>query len=91
VTVPLRTRGPLVAAVVAGLALLGVGLLYLAAGLLVPGWALIPLWLWWAVLAWLLLRLARARSWWVLALPVVAAASWWLVITAGETWLGWQP
>ena len=91
VTVAVRSRGPLVAAIVAGAALLVVGFFYLASGLLVPGPALVPLWLWWVVQAWVLVRLARARSWWVLAVPLVAAGSWWLVVTAGEAWLGWQP
>ena len=90
-TVVARPRAPVVAAIVAGAALLVVGFFYLASGLLVPGPFLVLLWLWWAVLAWVLVRLARTRSWWVLAVPLVAGASWWLVLTAGEAWLGWQP
>ncbi|MBB3674624.1 hypothetical protein [Modestobacter versicolor] len=90
-TVAVRSRRPLVAAVLAGAALLVVGFFYLASGLVVPGYALVPLWLWWGVQAWVLVRLARARSWWVLAVPVVAVATWWLVLAAGEAWLGWQP
>ena len=89
-TTALPSRAPLVAVLVAGVALLGVGLLYLASGLVVPGPALVALWLWWGVQAGALVLLARARSWWVLVVPVVAAVSWWAVVTGGETWLGWQ-
>jgi hypothetical protein len=78
-----------VAAVVAGIAHLAVGYLYAASGLVVPAYAVIPLWIWWGVQAWALLRLAAARSWCVLAVPVVAAASWWLVLMAGGTLLDW--
>ena len=76
-------------AVVAAVAHLVVGYFYLASGLLVPGYALFPLWIWWAVLAWLLVRLARRRSWWTPAVPVVALGTWLLVLTLGEQLLGW--
>ena len=40
-----RRRGPLVVAVLAALAHLVVGFFYLAGGLVVPGYVLIPLWI----------------------------------------------
>lgn len=84
-----RGAGPLAVAAVAGVAHLLVGYLYLASGLVVPGYALIPLWLWWLVLAGLLVRLALQRSWWSAAIPFVAAATWVLVVLAGGALLGW--
>jgi hypothetical protein len=88
---PARSRplGPLVLAVLAGLAHLAIGPLYAAAGLLAPGWAVVVLALWWGLLAAVLVHLARRRSWWTPAVPVVALATWWLVLTAGERLLGW--
>ena len=84
-----RSRAVRAASVVAGAAHLAVGYLYAASGLVVPGWALVPLWTWWGVQAWALLRLAEGRSWWVLAVPAGAAASWWLALMAGGALLGW--
>jgi hypothetical protein len=84
-------RGTLLVAVLAGLAHLVVGYFYLVSGLVVPGYALIPLWVWWALLAWLLVGLAVRRSWWTSVVPVVACGSWWLLLWFGETVLGWQP
>jgi hypothetical protein len=85
-----RPAGPFVLAGVAGLAHLLVGYLYLASGLVVPGYALVPLWIWWAVQAWFLVRLARRSSWWTPLVPLVALTSWWLVLTLGESLLGWR-
>ena len=85
-----RSTGPLLVAVLSGLAHLVVGWFYLAGGLVVPGYALIPLWLLWLVLAAVLVRLAVRRSWWTPAVPVVAAAVLVLVIVLGEQVLGWQ-
>jgi len=85
-----RSTGPLLVAVLAGLAHLVVGYFYLAGGLVVPGYALIPLWLLWLVLAAVLVRLAVRRSWWTPAVPVAAAAVLVLVIVLGEQVFGWQ-
>jgi hypothetical protein len=85
-----RSTGPLLVAVLAGLAHLVVGYFYLAGGLVIPGYALIPLWLLWLVLAAVLLRLAVRRSWWTPAVPVVAAAVLVLVVVLGEQVFGWQ-
>ena len=85
-----RSTGPLLVAVLAGLAHLVVGWFYLAGGLVVPGYALIPLWLLWLVLAAVLVRLAVRRSWWTPAVPVAAAVVLVLVVVLGEQVLGWQ-
>ena len=77
------------AVVVAAAGMLVAGYFYLASGLLVPGWALIPLWIIWFALVWYGVRLARAGSYLVLAVPVVAGVLWFLVITLGEQLLGW--
>jgi hypothetical protein len=81
--------GPIVVAVLAGLAHLVVGWFYLAGGLLIPGWALIPLWVVWVLLALLLVWLAVRRSWWTLAVPIVAAAIFVLTVVVGEQLFGW--
>jgi hypothetical protein len=66
-----------------------VGVFYLASGLVAPGWAIAVLALWWVLLAVLLVRLAVHGSWWTPAVPVVAFATWYGVLTAGERLLGW--
>jgi hypothetical protein len=85
-----RPTGPIVVAVVAGLAHLVVGWFYLAGGLVIPGAVLIPLWILWLALAAVLVRLAVRRSWWTPAVPVVAAVVFVLVLVVGEQALGWQ-
>ena len=85
-----RPRWPvLLVAALAGLAMLPIGYLYLVSGLAVPGYALIPLWIWWLVQAWYLVRLAARGSWWTPAVPVVAFGSWWLVLMIGGNLLDW--
>ncbi|HZB18701.1 MAG TPA: hypothetical protein VE463_02595 [Blastococcus sp.] len=85
-----RSTGPLLVAGLAGLAHLVVGYFYLAGGLVIPGYALIPLWVLWLVLAVVLVRLALRRSWWTPAVPVTAAAVLVLVLVLGEQVFGWQ-
>ena len=77
------------AVAVAAVAQLLVGFLYLVSGLAVPGYALIPLWLWWALLTTLMIRWALERSWWAVAVPVVAYVTWKIVLLAGDAFLGW--
>ncbi len=91
-TSPVRPRSSgvfVLAAVLAGLAHLVVGHFYLVSGLVVPPYALIPLWIWWGVLTWLLVRLAVRRSWWGLLVPVVAFGSWLAILHLGGRFLGW--
>jgi hypothetical protein len=85
-----RSTGPLVVAVVAGLAHLVVGYFYLAGGLVIPGVVLIPLWFSWLALAAVLVRLAARRSWWTPAVPVVAAVVFVLVLVVGEQAFDWR-
>ncbi len=84
-----RPVGPLVLAALAGVAHLVVGFYYLAGGLVIPGAVLVPLWLFWIVLAVVLVRLALRRSWWTPAVPVAAAAVLVLTVVVGEQLLGW--
>jgi hypothetical protein len=79
----------MVAAGVAGVAHLVVGYVYLISGLAVPFYALLPLWAWWLFLVVTLVRLAIRGSWWVVAVPVVAAVTWILVVLGGGELLGW--
>jgi hypothetical protein len=66
-----------------------VGVLYLASGLFAPLWAVAVLAVWWLLLAVQLSRLALRGSWWTPAVPVVAFATWYVVLTVGERVLGW--
>jgi hypothetical protein len=86
----LRSTGPFVLAALAGLAHLVVGYFYLAGGLVIPGYVLVPLWLLWLGLAAWLVRLALRRSWWTPVVPIVAAVVFVLVLVVGGQVLGWQ-
>ena len=85
-----RSRGPLAVAVLAGVLHLVVGFYYLAGGLVIPGYVLIPLWIVWILLGWWLVTLARRNSWWTLLPPVAAAVLLVVVLTVGEQVLGWR-
>ena len=85
-----RSRGPLVVAALAAVLHLVVGYFYLAGGLVIPGYVLIPLWVVWVLLAWWLVTLARRNSWWTLLAPVAAAVLFVVVLTVGEQVLGWR-
>jgi hypothetical protein len=87
--IDVRTTAPLVAAVLAGIVHLVLGYFYLVSGLVVPFYALLPLWVWWLFLAAMLVRLAVRRSWWAVAVPVVAFVTWVLVLVFGDFVLGW--
>ena len=81
--------GPVVAAVVALLAMVPVGFFYAASGLLVPGPWLFLLWLLFLALVAVGVRLFRRRSYGVLAVPVVGIGLWFGILSAGEAWWGW--
>lgn len=85
-----RSRGPLVVAAIAGVLHLLVGFYYLAGGLVIPGYVLIPLWVVWFLLGWWLVTLARRNSWWTPLPPVAAAVLFVAVLTVGKQVLGWQ-
>lgn len=84
---PLRTA----AIVVALLLMLPVGFQYLMSGLVVPAPDLFGMYALFAILLAGAAVLARRRSWWALAVPPIAAALWFLVISLGGHYLGWQP
>jgi len=85
-----RPAGPIALAVLAGIAHLVVGYFYLAGGLVIPGPVLVVLWLFWLVLAAVLIRWALMRSWWTPVIPLVAAAVLVLSLVVGGNLLGWQ-
>jgi hypothetical protein len=65
-----------------------VGVFVFSTGLVAPLWAtilLITVWLAAARIMWL----RRRSPAWTLLAPVVTAAVWWAVLTAGDAWLGW--
>lgn len=82
---------PVLAAVVAAVAHLVVGFYYLASGLMAPLWAVVLLFVVWALLAWVGVRLVRRRSCLVLLVPVAAALVWSGVMSFGGAVLGWTP
>lgn len=63
--------------------------LYLSAGLIAPLWAVLLLIGFWVLLMVLGVLWFRRRPFLVLALPLLAAAVWWLSMAAGEQLLGW--
>jgi hypothetical protein len=89
-TATARSNWALVVAALAGLAHLVVGYFYLVGGLVIPGAVLIPLWIFWLVLAAWLVRLAILRSWWTPVVPLIAAAVLVLMLVVGDSVLGWQ-
>ncbi len=68
---------------------LGTGFAYATSGLVAPVWGLVVLWVIWAALAVLLIRWWRDNPWKVLAIPVIAAAAWAIVLFVGETLFDW--
>lgn len=75
--------------VLALVALLVVGFVYVTSGLVAPLWAVAGLMIFWVVLVVLGLRWFREHPWRLLALPVVAVLVWFTVLTLGERLLGW--
>lgn len=63
---------------------------YAAAGLSAPLWAVVLLMLFWLVLLATAIRRFTEWPWVILAMPIAAAAVWWLTMTLGESVLGWQ-
>jgi hypothetical protein len=62
---------------------------YPASGLVAPFWGIAVLYAGWLLGLWLTIRLFRGGSAWTLAMPIVAVAFWWLVVTLGESLFGW--
>jgi hypothetical protein len=64
---------------------------YAASGLLAPLWAVIALLVLWAAALVLGLFIRGRRPWLVLILAPALMIIWFLVMYAGETFLGWTP
>jgi len=88
-TGPRRGAGPVIASVVAALAMIFIGWIYSVSGLFMPAWAVVGLLLVWVALVWFGVQLARLRSYVVLTVPAFAGGLWFLVAWLGETLLGW--
>lgn len=84
-----RSGGQIAAMVVAALAMIVVGWVFLVSGLVMPGWAVAALLVIWAGLVVVGVRLARSGSYAVLAIPIVAAAIWLLALWLGDVFLDW--
>lgn len=67
-----------------------VGAAYALTLLLAPLWVNVLLALWWGALLLAGLLLLARRSLWVLAVPLVAIASWAALVAAGRAWFGWH-
>ena len=79
----------MVSVAVAAVLQLALGLLYLVSGLAVPGLVVLAMLAFWVLQVVVGFRLARRRSWWVLAVPVVGFAVFLAVIWFGDAVLGW--
>jgi len=86
---PKHSTGALIAGWVGLLGHLATVAWYAASGLMAPGWAVLGLLMIWLVLLGLAIYLLRTRPVWVLAVPVLAVAIWFAVMSAGDAWLGW--
>jgi len=75
---------------VVAVAMLAIGYIYLVSGLAAPAWAMALLAVVWVGLVATAVRLARYGSLLVLAVPLVAAAVWVVVVLVGGEFLGWQ-
>lgn len=62
---------------------------YAATSLLAPVWAVAGLLVVWLVLLIAGFRLVRTRPWLVAAIPLLDAAIWFAVVSAGDAFLGW--
>jgi len=62
---------------------------FAASGLVAPAWAVVVLLAVWVVLAIGLWRLARRKSGWAIAIPVIDAAFWLAFIQAGSALFDW--
>ena len=68
---------------------LGVGFFYLTSGLVVPGIALVVLWLVWLAGLWFAIRWFRTRPQLVPLVAVAAAIFWFIYVQGGSAIFGW--
>ena len=80
-----------VAAIVALALMVPIGFAYLVTGLVAPAPDVFGAYVLFALLLGGAVWLARRRSWWVVAVPIVSAGMWPLMVWAGETYLDWSP
>lgn len=74
----------------AGLLLyLAAGIPYAVSGLVAPPAGVALLWVLWVAGLAVAIRLFRARSPWIFAMPFAALAMWWVTLTVGDIFLGW--
>ena len=66
-----------------------VGFLYLISGLIVPAPWVAVLWLLWAALFAVAVRIRGRRPVWTPLVAVVSVALWWAAVSAGEIFLNW--
>lgn len=85
------SSGRTAVAAVSLLLMLPVGFLYLMSGLVVPAPDLFGMYALFAALFAGAALLARRRSWWVLAVPPLSAGLWFVLISLGGRYWGWQP
>ena len=65
---------------------------FLASGLMAPAWGVVLVVAIWAVLFGLgIVAIVKRRPLFALFAPIVAAISWWLVMSLGGHFLGWTP
>lgn len=72
-------------------AYLATGFIYFTSGLVVPGVALIVLWLIWLAGMWFVAKLVARWSWWALASAPTAVLFWLAYLSLGEALFGWTP
>jgi len=80
-----------VATIVALVLMVPIGFAYLATGLFAPSPDVYGAYALFAFLLGGAVWLARRRSWWVVAVPLVSVGIWPLMVWAGETYLDWSP
>jgi hypothetical protein len=84
-----RMGAKYVAGILALAAMLAISPLFLASGLMAPGWAVAIFITVWLVLFGLGCFWIRRKPLWVVPLPFIAAAFWLGGMSAGGAWLGW--
>ena len=80
-----------VATIIALVLMVPIGFVYLVTGLIAPSPDVFGAYVLFALLLGGAVWLARRRSWWVVAIPIVSIGIWPLMAWAGETYLDWSP
>lgn len=80
-----------IATIVALALMVPIGFTYFVTGLVAPTPDVYGAYTIFALLLGGAVWLARRRSWWVVAVPIVSAGIWPLMVWAGETYLNWSP